>query len=302
MSTENYINRQPILKMTREEFHKFRDLVYTYTHIFCTRSQKPLFERKIRLRIAALHQSSFQEYYTFVTESQEREQELTRLIDVIAVHETSFFRIPGHFKGLETLVFPEILENTQYQGNPLGIRIWSAGCSTGEEPYSIAMSFLNVLSDRRLNPSETRKMRILATDISPAVIEKAREGVYSLKHVQKIPKPLLDKYFEYRDNRYHITQQVKIFVRFQVFNLINIEKPPARRFDIIFCRNLLIYLDRSAQTRLITGLIDLLSEDGYLFLGDAESIHTFSKAATKLDFVESGNAIIYRKRGVKPND
>ncbi len=298
MNIGNLIDSQHILTMTEEEFDKFRDLVYRGTHIFCADSQKPLFERKIRLRITDLHVSSFQEYYRFITESKEGEQEFIRLIDVIAVHETAFFRIPGHFTGLEVQVFPELLRSPQHGGGEAPIRIWSTGCSTGEEPYSIGMSFLEVLSRRRLNVSQTRGMKILATDVSLSVIETAREGAYSPTKVQKIPKPLLDKYFEYHNHQYYITQQVKNFVHFRVFNLINLETPPAPGFDIIFCRNLLIYFDRSAQERLISGLINLLSEGGYLFLGDAESIHTFPESAKKLEFVESGNAIIYQKRGV----
>jgi chemotaxis protein methyltransferase CheR len=281
--------------MTKEEFDQFRDLVYTQTHIFCTDSQKPLFERKIRLRAVALHLSSLQDYYTLLTTSKKGGEEFTRLIDLIAVHETSFFRISGHFTGLETCVFPNLLHNTNRK---MDIQIWSAGCSTGEEPYSIAISFLEVLSLRRLDASKTREVRILATDISPSVIEKAQKGIYSSKGVRKIPKPLLDKYFDYRNHYYHITQQVKNLVNFQVFNLINLETPPAHEFDVIFCRNLLIYFDRTAQLRLITGLTNLLPEGGYLFLGDTESIHLFPEFAKQFEFVESGNATLYRKRGV----
>jgi len=298
MYAVNHTGSQYTLKMTEEDFDKFRDLVYAETHIFCADSQKPLFERKIRLRIAALHLSSFQEYYTFITESKEKEQELTQLIDVIAVHETSFFRISGHFSGLETKVFPEILQSRPSGKEESDIRVWSTGCSTGEEPYSIAITFLEVLSHRKLSASKTRGMMILATDISPSVIEKARRGVYSQTQGQKIQKPLLDKYFEYRNYQYYITQHVKNFVDFRVFNLIDLETSPAPEFDVIFCRNLLIYFDRAAQESLIAGLVNLLPKGGYLFLGDAESVHTFPESAKRLDFIESGNAIIYQKRGV----
>jgi chemotaxis protein methyltransferase CheR len=293
----NHTDGQDMVNMTEKEFDKFRNLVYAGTHIFCVDSQKPLFERKIRLRATALHLSSFQEYYHLITESTEGEQEFTRLIDVLAVHETSFFRIPGHFTGLETVVFPEFFQRPS-EKEESDIRIWSAGCSSGEEPYSIAISFLKVLASRELSISETRGMRILATDVSPSVIETAREGIYSLNHVQKIRKPLLDKYFEYHNHQYYVIQQVKNFVDFHVFNLINIETPPAPEFDAIFCRNLLIYFDRAAQERLLMGLVNLLPEGGYLFLGDAESMHMFSEAVRKFDFIESGNAIFYKKRGV----
>jgi chemotaxis protein methyltransferase CheR len=298
MDTGNHTNHQYPLKMTKEEFDKFRELVYKRTHIYCADSQKTLFERKICSRIAALHVSSFQDYYTIITEiSRKGEQEFTRLIDVIAVHETSFFRIPGHFSGLETRIFPELLQK-QPRNNGEDIRIWSAGCSTGEEPYSIAISFLEVSPLHRPRASTSQRMEILATDISLSVIGKAQAGIYSPEKVEKIRKPLLDKYFENHHHQYYITQQVKNLVKFHVFNVINLETPPAPEFDIIFCRNLLIYFDRAAQERLIMGLIHLLSEGGYLFLGDAESIHTFPESAKKFDFVDLGDAIIYKKRGV----
>jgi len=299
MDTGNQTAQHALIKMTAEEFDKFRNLVYTGTHIFCPDSQKSLFERKIWGCLAALHVSSFQEYYTRITESQEGDQEFTRLIDAIAVHETAFFRISGHFTALETWVLPEFFQPPQTGTHRADIRIWSAGCSTGEEPYSIAIAFLETLAQRGLRASETRGLRILATDISPSIIAKAQAGMYSPAKVQKIPPPLLDKYFEYHHHQYYITAPVKRLVQFQVFNLINIETSPAPEFDLIFCRNLLIYFDRVAQKRLITGLTRVLTDGGYLFLGDAESLYPFPEATERFAFVESGDAIFYKKRGVQ---
>lgn len=294
----NFLYEQPKLRMTEKEFAKFRDLVYTRTHIFCADVQQPLFERKIRVRLAALDLSSFQEYYDFITDRPEGEQEFTRLIDIIAVHETSFFRIHGHFNGLRQRIFPDLFRPSTGPNPSSPIRIWSAGCSTGEEPYSIVMTFLEILATRGLQPSNTRGLHVMASDISPSVIEKARKGIYSSKQIQKIQQPLLDKYFICRNNQYYITQQIKEFVTFDVFNLIDLATIPQDNFDVIFCRNVLIYFDRHAQTTLLEGLIALLPEGGCLFLGDAESIHTFPESARKLEFIETENAIIYQKRGV----
>ena len=282
--------------MTPKEFSQLRELVYTRSHIFCTDTQKPLFERKVRSRLAAIHCSSFRHYYEFITEHVEGEQEFTKLLDLVAVHETSFFRISGHFTGLENRIFPELIQRPYTSQAP--IQIWSAGCSTGEEPYSIVLSFLEMLSNRNLRASETRSLQVIATDISPSVIQKAQSGKFSRKQVQKIRQPLLDKYFTYHNHHYYIHDHVKNFLLFHVFNLADSEHSPKENFDIIFCRNVLIYFDRHAQAKLLERLIHLLPEGGYLFLGDAESIHIFPESAKRLDFMESGNSIIYQKRGV----
>lgn len=282
------------LTMTDEEFEQFRMLVYHKTHIYCQDSQKTLFERKLQTRLTALQLSSFREYYTLLTETDPYEEELLHLIDTIAIHETSFFRIPGHFQGLEIHVFPDLLQRSR---SP--IQVWSAGCSTGEEPYSIAMSFLETLSHQRGSLSSPKKLHILATDVSPRMIEIAREGIYTLQKVQKIPQAFLDKYVEYHDDYYTLKRHIKEMVTFQVFNLIDIKTPPVSGFDVIFCRNVLIYFDRPAQIRLITELAHLLNQGGYLFLGDAESLHTFHQVSGDFDIIESGNAIMYQKRGVQ---
>ena len=296
MPVGNFTYEQFKPKMTTKEFEQFRDLVYSQTHIFCVETQKPLLERKIRFRLEALNLSSFREYYKLLVNHREGKQELVRLIDLIAVHETSFFRIRGHFTGLAKRVFPDLINQLYARGIP--IEIWSAGCSTGEEPYSIVIVFLEMLLHQGLCASETRELRIIATDISPFVIEKAREGVYSQKQVRNVQQPLLDKYFSCYDHRYCMSTRVKKFVDFTVFNLAHLETISERKFDVIFCRNVLIYFDRRAQIKLLKGLINSLSKRGYLFLGDVESIYPFPEAVKKLDLIELGNAIIYQKRGV----
>lgn len=299
--------------MTDKEFEQFRTLVYRGTNISCPHSQKPLFERKLRTRLALLGLNSFQEYYTLLTSSDANEEEFLHLIDVIAIHETSFFRISGHFQGLETHVFPDLLCRSHFP-----IRVWSAGCSTGEEPYSIAMTFLETLQHfqppssastharvddavflerRRVFPSKA--LHILATDVNPKMIDIARKGAYASQKVQKITQAFLDKYLEYRDDQYTVKHCIKELVTFDLFNLIDIKTPPAAHFDVIFCRNILIYFDRPAQLRLITGLTHLLNLGGYLFLGDAELLHTFHHVTGSFDILESGNAIMYQKRGVQ---
>lgn len=279
--------------MTLREFQQLRDLIYSQTYIFYADHQQALFERKVRPRIASLACSSFQEYYNVLTGPPEGKQEFVRLIENLAVHETSFFRISGHFSGLQHQIFPLLLQKNHGQ-----IRIWSAGCSTGEEPYSIVISFLETLTDQTMFMPDYSALRVIATDISPQAIRKAQEGKYSPKQVKKLQPALLDKYFIYHDNNYYIRDALKQCVKFSVVNLVEIESVFNVPFDIIFCRNVLIYFDRYAQAKLLSRFIEMLPYGGYLFLGDAESIHPFPEAAKHFEFVESGNAIIYQKRGV----
>ena len=280
--------------MTLREFQQLRDLIYSQTYIFYTDQQKSLFERKIRHRVASVACSSFQEYYKVLTEPHDGKQEFIHLIESLVVHETSFFRISGHFSGLQHQVFPMLLQRGLHEP----IRLWSAGCSTGEEPYSIVISFWETMAHQKLSRPDPSALRILATDISPRAIRKAQEGRYTPKHVKKVQQAFLDKYFMYHDNYYYIRNILKQFVVFSVANLVEMESLPNVQFDIIFCRNVLIYFDRCAQAKLLARFIHMLPNGGFLFLGDAESIHPFPESAKHFDFVESGNALIYRKRGV----
>lgn len=284
------------LIMTMQEFQQLRDLIYTRTYLFYTEAQKSLFERKVRSRLARLSCPSFANYYALLTNPHEGQKELTHLIDHLAVHETSFFRISGHFSGLQHQVFPALMNVTSGRRSP--IRVWSAGCSTGEEPYSIVIAFLEMMAHQKISTLSSHLFHVLATDISPSILQKAQEGRYSQKQLKKVQQALLDKYFICHDYYCSIREEIKKFVTFSVFNLVQVDSLSNTSFDIIFCRNVLIYFDRRAQAQLLAKFVQMLPDGGYLFLGDAESLHTFPESARHFEFVESGNAIIYQKRGV----
>lgn len=279
--------------MTAREFDQFRTLVYRHTHIACPDAHQALFERKIRscLREVGLH--AFQDYYALLTASEGADAELRRLIDVVAVHETAFFRIPGHFQGLRAQVFPQLLRRGHAP-----VTIWSAGCSSGEEAYSIAIAWLETLQTPQAADIHPQRLRILATDISPAMIAAARAGRYAAQKVRNIPQAFLDKYFELHDNQYIIRPAAKALIQFEVFNLATMP-PPLTQADIIFCRNLFIYFDRPAQLRLMMNLATLLNTGGYLFLGDAESLHPFDQVARMFEILPAENAIFYQKQEVQ---
>lgn len=288
---------QPALPgMTDNEFRQFREFAYAQTHIYCDDIKRSLFERKIRSRLKELHLHSYREYYEILTAPHGDEHELPNFIERISVHETSFFRIRDHFRALQEQIFPQFFQTSPEEA----LQIWSAGCSTGEEPYSIALSFLDFLQGAGSSLASIEPtLDILATDISPQVIRKAQQGRYSQKQVEKIPQALLDKYFISRNYQYQLTDQVKQLVMFKVSNLIHQPVSPEQRFHLIFCRNVLIYFDRQAQATLLKELIGRLVTGGYLFLGDAETIHVFPDIAHELTHVLSGNSIIYKNHGVQ---
>ena len=253
-----------------------------------------LFEKKLRARLDSLNLPSFQAYYELLTRSPEGAQERRNLLEAITVHETSFFRIQGHFTGLTDHVFPRLCA----QPDPTPIQAWSAGCSTGEEAYSIAMTFLDY-QDQQPPSCAKRDLKILATDLSAAAIANAEQTTTTYVHRQlrKIPQPFLDKYFICHHHQYHLVDKVKQMVTFRVFNLVELPTFSHRLFEVIFCRNVLIYFDYQAQLALLNGLLNRLRIGGYLFLGDAETLHMFPDFVKKVEFIELPNAVIYQKRG-----
>ena len=282
--------------MTDDEFQRFREFIYTKTHIHCDDVKRLFFERKIRSRLKELHLHSFREYYELLTDPHTENHELPNFIERIFVHETSFFRLRDHFRALQEQIFPQFFQETP----EAMLKIWSAGCSTGEEPYSIALSFLEFLSQTiSALASAPPLLHIWASDLSSQVIRKAQQGRYSRKQVEKIPQALLDKYFIPRNYQYQLTDEVKQLVTFRAANLIRPKAFSDQRFHCIFCRNVLIYFDHRAQATLLKDLLDRLVTGGYLFLGDAETIHAFPEITHELLHISSGNSIIYKKHGVQ---
>ena len=279
--------------MTDDEFQRFREFVYARTHIHCDDIKRPLFERKIRSRLKELQLHSYREYYDLLTAPQAEQHEIPTFIEHISVHETSFFRIRDHFRALQEQIFPQFF---QHSTTGAVFQIWSAGCSTGEEPYSIALSFLEYLHQQRTSPAmPAPAIDILASDLSSHAVQKARQGCYSRNQVEKIPQALLDKYFIPRNYQYQLADKVRQLVNFKLSNLIRPNAFSEQSFHCIFCRNVLIYFDRRAQAMLLKDLLSRLVTGGYLFLGDAETIHVFPDITQKLTHVPSGNSILYQK-------
>ncbi|AMQ17804.1 CheR family methyltransferase [Thermococcus peptonophilus] len=219
--------------------------------------------RRIRARMRKLGINDFMEYYRIIKKNK---QELDDLLLTVAINVTEFFRDPIVWKTIERKVLPELIEYKRKHYDTT-IRIWSAACSTGQEPYSIAMLFSEFLGD----DLKRYRLKILATDIDREALNTAIRGVYPKEIVEKsVPKSLIQKYFLPMGDHYRISPQIRRYVEFRRFNLLSDRYP--RGFDMIFIRNVLIYMTKEAQESVFRKLYDSLEDHGYLVLGKTETI------------------------------
>jgi chemotaxis protein methyltransferase CheR len=273
--------------LTDEAFRELRDIIYKTSGIFYTESKKYLFESRILRRIQALKLNSLYDYVNFIKNPANR-GELKNLFDAITINETYFFRAEQQFESLEKIIIPELIKNKAGTPNPT-IRIWSAACSTGEEPYTIAMIVLEKI--KPLNPNV--QFQILGSDISNQVLEVARNGVYKEYSVRNMSELYLKKYFISKDGLFYLKDDVKRLVRFSNINLFDATQVRmVSNCDVIFCANVLIYFDIPAKQKVVSYLYDALNVGGYLFVGYSESLHGISKA---FKLVHLPKAIAYKK-------
>ena len=234
-------------------------------------------------------------YYAYLTSSEKKDDELRELLNRLTINHTYFFRNEPQFKVLKEKILPEIVERkstekrAQSADKPI-IRIWSAGCSTGEEPYTIAMIVKDVIPD-----TENWDIQILATDASTDVLEKARKGVYNVNSMRLVDKNYLNRYFTEspkagNDERYKLKDEIKKMVNLSFFNLMDDDYP--RLFDVIFCRNVTIYFDLETTVRVMNKMEQALDSDGYLFIGYSETLQFISDKFKMIDFED---AIFYKK-------
>lgn len=246
-------------------FRELASVVYKETGIVLNENKKNLLVSRLSRRLRDLRIDDFTEYCKFLKASGGAD-ELRQITSLLTTNVTRFFREGHHFEALTKDVFPDLIKRAR-AGGP--VKIWSAGCSTGEEPYSIAMQVLESLPD-----AQKFDFQIMATDIDPNVIAKGRAGVYTLTDETQVPKTLRDRYFK-RDpsgpNRFIVKDEVKRLVTFQELNLLrdwSIRGP----VDVIFCRNVVIYFDAQTQAKLWSRFSSVLGPEGYLFVGHSERV------------------------------
>ncbi|MCX8065354.1 MAG: protein-glutamate O-methyltransferase [Candidatus Hydrogenedentes bacterium] len=249
--------------MDTATFNDFRKLIYGVSGISLNEQKRALVVGRLSKRMRALGINDFREYYNYVLKDKTG-TEITKLIDAISTNVTHFFREADHFTFLKN----KLLE--WYDLGQKRFRIWSSACSTGEEPYTIAMVVLETLKGPDID------IKILATDISTRVLEHSKKGEYYSHKVEDIPKHLLLKYFtkkrEGDDCVYVVNEKLKNIIKFARLNLKSTPYPMQGPFDAIFCRNVMIYFDESVRELLISEIYRLLRKGGYLFIGHSESI------------------------------
>lgn len=258
------------LTLSDHEFDEIRKFIKGLTGINMGDSKRQLIYRRLRGRLKANNISSFRGYLDCLRQGDPSELEM--FSNAVTTNLTSFFREKHHFDYLAQTIVPEILATKGNNGKRL--RIWSAGCSTGEEPYSIAITLKE--SFENLGRWDAK---ILCTDLDSEVLSTCKAGVYSRERVEIIPEKQLKRWF--KKSRAHGDEMVKVSPELQhltIFNQLNLmdDWPMHGRFDVIFCRNVIIYFDKPTQRALIDRFANILEDDGYLILGHSESLHNVS--------------------------
>jgi chemotaxis protein methyltransferase CheR len=262
------------------EVEQYRAFIYDKSGITFTAANRSILESRLKERLREKSVESAKTYFTTISTN---EGELKGFLDAITTNLTRFFRNQPHFDALEKHVIPELIKNIKKGGTSNVIKIWSAGCSTGEEPYTIAMLLNEILPP-------PWKYEILASDISLKCLMTAKEGFYQDTKIEGIPPNYLTKYFDKVDGGYHIHPDIHSKIKFDYHNLKN--DSGQRGFDIVFCRNVIIYFDEAAQTNVINRFWDAMAAKSFLFIGHSESLFGMD---TKFEFLKTQWATLYRK-------
>ena len=276
-------SQMDLVPLSEDVFRLIRDLIREYCGMFFDDASRFLLERRLSRRVTINHLEDFRDYYRLLLYDRKRDEELTAIIDVLTVNETYFFREQNQLRAFSEEILP-LLRNTCKDKK---IRIWSAGCSTGEEPYTIAMLILECGNFAGWD------IEILGSDINQRVLTSARRGVFRKNSFRSTDSHFIDKYFTEENGVFTVSDKVKQPVSFCHLNLLDPFKMRfLSRMDIIFCRNVLIYFDYETRKKVVNGFYDRLSDGGYLLLGHAESLANIS---TSFDLVHLKNDMVYHK-------
>lgn len=272
-------------KMSDDTFRLIRDFIRNYCGIYFDDGSKFLLEKRLSRRVENYLLNNFEDYYHFLMYDKRRDEELTSVIEILTVNETYFFREFSQLKALSDEIIPEIGERKKDRKR---LRIWSAGCSTGEEPYTIAILIL----EKNLIPEW--EIEILGSDINQRVLHAARRGIYRKNAFRSIDDHYIRKYFtDEGEGNYRIVDPVRSLVNFSLLNLVDPFKVKfVGKMDVIFCRNVIIYFDRDTKKKVINNFYDRLTEEGYLLLGHSESLMNIS---TDFMLRHFKNDLVYQK-------
>jgi chemotaxis protein methyltransferase CheR len=262
------------------EFNLFSTLIYDQSGIHFSNINRSILESRLKERLRAVELKNVHDYYHFILKDQD---EMKTLLDLVTTNLTRFFRNNGHFLAFEQYIMKNILEYKKKTGCD-NIQVWSAGCATGEEPYSIAMVMKEKL------PSYI-KIEVTGSDLSLKSLMIAKTGFYPEQKIQDVPAHYLHKYFEKKREGYQIRDEIKECVQFDYHNLKF--DSGLKNMDVVFCRNVIIYFDADAQKATIKRIWRAMSDYSYLFIGHSESLFGMN---TDFKFIKTDWATLYQKK------
>ena len=266
--------------LTDAEFDMFRKVIYDESGITFSATNRSILDSRLKEKLREKQLDSIEEYYRLVMSNKE---EMKIMLDSVTTNLTRFFRNQPHFDALVNYVIPHVIENKKKTGDTT-IKIWSAGCSTGEEPYTIAMILADVLPP-------PYKFQITASDISLKCLMTGQSGFYPEARITGVPQKYLDRFFTKNDRGYQVKPELMQTIKFDYHNLRN--DSGARNLDIVFCRNVLIYFDEPAQKNVIDRFWNSMASNSYLFIGHSESLFGMD---TKFEFLKTDWACLYQKQ------
>ena len=258
-----------VTALNDHDFGLLRDWVYAQAGINMSPAKKPLVMSRLQKRLMHFGLESFGDYYRLITDAREL-QEAQIALDLLTTNETYFFREPKHFDFMRERAVPERRAGTTY-------RVWSAACSSGEEPWSVAMTLASLLGENG--------WEMLASDISTRVLARAQSAHYAMERAEHIPRPLLTRYclrgVRSQEGTFRVVPELRRRVKFLQVNLIA-PLPDVGVFDLIFLRNVLIYFDMETKAKVVRQLCAALRPGGYFFCGHSESLHGMSLPLTTI--------------------
>jgi chemotaxis protein methyltransferase CheR len=279
-------NSKPRLEY--EIFRRLRDLIYSRCGITFPDVKMYLLEARVLKRLDDRGLKTFEDYCYYITYDRDRETEIKCLLNSIVTNETSFFRDIAQLESFAKGVIPAVMDDKKINGSAKSLRVWSAACSTGEEPYTVAM----LLLEEGLH-LKGWNIEIIGSDISDSVLKCAMSARYDRYALRNTPEHYLRKYFAPSGDDYALKRQAGELVKYRRINLIDpLETSAVRDVDIIFCRNVFIYFDDASKKKAVAHLYDSLAKGGYLIVGFSESLHSVTRLFKPVNIARS---LVYRK-------
>lgn len=269
--------------LNMDQFQRFAKLIHEKAHIHLKEHKVTLLSNRLRKRLRALQLDSYDEYFRYISDEETAQKEMVHFLEAVTTNESYFWRTTQNFEALKKHVLPELIRNFRGQK----IKFWSAGCSTGEEPYNLAMEIVE--SMKSLGHFE---WELLGSDISNRVVEFARQGIYSGRKIEKIPENILRRYFKKLEDQdaYQVRDDLREKIQFSVENLFQAKH---HGLHCIFCRNVMIYFNREDQQTLVNRFYDMLVPGGFLFIGHAESLQMLD---TKFITRPTEEGVLYQRQ------